>query len=756
VLKQALSLHQAGRLDEAASLCRRILAKEPKNADALHLLGVIESQKRNLSVAIEWIDRAIQIQPGNALFLHNHGLALQKLRRFDEALLDFDRAVRRKPDFAEAYCSRGDILFELQRFDEAVASYDRALTIRPRYPSALNNRGFALQKLKRPEEALASYDQALELKGDYVSALNNRGNALQDLKRFEEALESYDRVLKIKPDYAEALSNRGNALRALNRYSEAVACYERALAIKPAYVRALNGRGLALAKLNRLDEAIASYDQALAISPDNVDALSSRGDVLYDLKRFEDALVSYDRAVRIAPDHPLLFGRWLFCRQRICSWDGLAGNFRELAARIDRGEKASPMFALLASPLSAVQLRSAAEAHIREMHPESSLLPKISQRVQSDRIRLGYFSSDFRNHPVAHLSAELFELHDRGRFEVIALSLGPRRRDAMRARLEKAFDRFVETSSLSDRDVALMARSFEIDIAVDLNGFTTDARTGIFAMRAAPIQVSYLGYPGTMGASYIDYLVADATLIPEGEQQHYSEKIVFLPDTFQVNDSKRPIGEPTPSKAECGLPEQGFVFCSFNNNYKFTPDVFDVWMRLLKQIEGSVLWLFEDNAAAARHLRAEAQARGVAASRLVFATKIDLPDHLARHRLADLFLDTLPLNAGTTASDALWAGLPVLTCLGSTFQGRVAASLLKAVGLPELIAEDLQAYETLALRLARAPEQLFLLRQRLAANRLRYPLFDTRRFAKHLESAYLKMWQRHQAGLAPDHIGVQA
>jgi predicted O-linked N-acetylglucosamine transferase (SPINDLY family) len=321
--------------------------------------------------------------------------------------------------------------------------------------------------------------------------------------------------------------------------------------------------------------------------------------------------------------------------------------------------------------------------------------------------------------------------------------------------LEKSFDRFIDTGALSDKDVALLARSLEIDIGVDLNGFTQGGRTNVFALRSAPIQVNYLGYPGTMGAGYIDYLVADSTLIPEGQQQHYTEKIAYLPDTYQVNDSKRLIAEKLFPKTECGLPEEGFIFCCFNNNFKFTPEIFDIWMRLLSRVEGSVLWLFEGNAAAAKNLRAEAQARGVTPERLVFAKRADLSEHLARHRLADLFLDTLPCNAHTTASDALWAGLPVLTCLGQTFAGRVAASLLNGVGLPELITRSLDEYEALALELATNPQKLLSLKQTLAANRSTRPLFDTALFTKHIESAYVSMWKRHRAGLAPEHIYVR-
>jgi predicted O-linked N-acetylglucosamine transferase (SPINDLY family) len=381
-------------------------------------------------------------------------------------------------------------------------------------------------------------------------------------------------------------------------------------------------------------------------------------------------------------------------------------------------------------------------------------LPRLDAGRGDGRIRLGYFSSDFREHATAYLMAELIERHDRAKFEVIGFSLGHPQKDAMRARLEKSFDRFFDASALSNKDVALLARELEIDIAVDLKGFTQDNRTDIFALGAAPIQVSYLGFPGTMGTDYIDYLIADATLISEQQRQHYAEKIAYLPDTYQVNDSKRGISDISFTKSECGLPEDGFVFCAFSNSYKITPDMFDIWMRLLTRVPGSVLWLMGGATSATSSLRTEARARGVAPDRLVFAKRMELAQHLARQRLAGLFLDTLPYNAHTTASDALWAGLPVLTCLGETFAGRVAASLLRAVGLPELVTFSLDDYERLALELATQPEKLQALRDKLAANRLTEPLFDTARFARNIEAAYAEMWRRKQAGLAPDHIYV--
>jgi predicted O-linked N-acetylglucosamine transferase (SPINDLY family) len=351
--------------------------------------------------------------------------------------------------------------------------------------------------------------------------------------------------------------------------------------------------------------------------------------------------------------------------------------------------------------------------------------------------------------------AELFERHDKSKFELIAFSFGPETNDEMQIRVSQAFDHFINVASLSDLEVALLSRELGIDIAIDLKGVTQDYRLSIFSYRAAPIQVSYLGYPGTLGVDYIDYLIADKTLIPKQSQQHYSEKIVYLPNSYQVNDRHRAIAPTQFTKQELGLPEDAFVFCCFNNNFKITPDIFDSWIRILKAVDSSVLWLLQDNPTVALNLQKEAAQRGLDPARLVFAGRMDLPEHLARHNAADLFLDTTPCNAHTTASDALWAGLPLLTCMGETFASRVAASLLNAIGLPELVTETQADYEALAIDLAKTPAKLKALKEKLERNRLTTPLFDSELFTKHLEASYMQMYERYQADMKPEHIEVR-
>ena len=718
--QQGLALHQQGRFAEAKRTYEEILQKEPHHFDALHMLGVLALQTGRTLVGVELITKATQLNPTVAAAHNNLGSGLIDLQRREEAIVCFNKAIALKPDYAEAHTNLGNVLRDLQR----------------------------------PTEALASYHKAIALKPNFSEAYYGRANALTDLSRFDEALASYDKAIALKPDYAEAYNNRGSVLNTLNRLDEALASYDKAVALKPDFAEAYNNRGATLNGLKRREGAIASYDKAIALRPDFAEAYNHRGVALKSLQRYEEALASYDKAIALKPDYEFLLGELLVTKLSICDWSNFERQSAQLVDKINRSEKASTPFSLFALSNSPALQRKAAEIFTLTEYPASTALPKIAKHRRHDKIRLGYFSADFRAHAVAFLIAELFERHTRSQFEVTAFSFGFGAKDDMTRRLEAAFDRFIDVRSRSDKDVALLARSLEIDIAIDLGGFTANNRAGIFAVRAAPLQVNYLGHPGTMGAEYIDYLIADRTLIPESDKRCYSEKIVYLPNTYQVNDSKRHIADKAFTRMEVGLPQKGFVFCCFNNNYKITPEVFDGWMRILKQVEHSVLWLLEDNITAASNLRREAITRGVPAERLIFAKRVPFSSYLARFRLADLFLDTLPYNAGATASDALWVGLPVLTRIGDTYVGRMAASLLKAIGLPELITSTPQAYETLAIELASNPEKLTAIRRKLALNRLATPLFDIQLFTQHIEAAYSTMYERYQAGLQPDHIYV--
>ncbi len=693
--------------------------------------------------------------PDRAEAIFRRGLAHHEQGRTEEAQALYRQALLLEPRHSNALHLLGLIAFQSNRPQLAVELIDEALRINPHSAAACNHRANALVDLRQYDAAIAGYDKAIELKADYAEAHYNRGNAFLDIGRYQQAVQSYDGALALKRDYAEACYNRGLALVCLGRHEAAVASFDAAIALKPNFVDAYNNRGLALAWLNEYEAAIASHDRAIAVMPHGADAHYQRGNVLRTLKRYAAAIASYDRAIAIGPGYKFLFGLRLHTKMQICDWDGFPEEMAELRARIERGEAASPPFPVLTCSDSPELQKLAAQIWVREDCPPSSSLPPIPRRAARGKLRIGYFSADFCDHPVSMLAAGMFECHDRSRFEVTAFSFGPDTRDGMRLRLERTFDRFLDVRERPDTDIALLAREMEIDIAVDLGGFTEGCRAKIFALRAAPLQVSYLGYLGTMSAEYMDYLIADPTIVPAESRGFYSEKIIYLP-SYQANDSTRGIAERVFTRTELGLPPAGFVFCCFNANFKVTPGTFSGWMRILSKVPGSVLFLYAGSEAAESNLRTEARRRGVDPDRLVFGGRLPILDYMARYRSADLFLDTLPYNAGTTASDALWAGLPVLTCTGATFASRVAASLLQAIDLPELITTNQEQYEELAVDLATNPQRLAGLRQRLADNRLTSRLFDTERFTRHLEAAYAAIHDRHRAGLPPDHIDARS
>jgi predicted O-linked N-acetylglucosamine transferase (SPINDLY family) len=620
----------------------------------------------------------------------------------------------------------------------------------------MNNLAAVYFDRKKYAQARTLCERVLEAEPGDEAALLNLGNCQLREGAPEDALASYEKALQVRADYAEALSNRGNALLALKRPAEALASYDAALAVNARHAGALNNRGNALLELLRPEAALASYDAALAIRPRHAEALVNRGDALRELKRHEEAIGSYEQLLSVAPDHDYARGYLLGAQLHCCDWAHYRAGIERVVADVKAGKRAVAPFNFLTLSDSPADQLACARIFTADRHAGLPAPVWRGERYRHDRIRVAYLSSDFRSHATAYLMAGLFEAHDRSRFEITAMSFSPDREDWMRTRLKSAFDRFIDVGTSSDRDVAQLLRALEIDIAVDLKGYTGENRAGIFRHRGAPVQAGYLGYPGTMGAEWIDYLIADRVVIPEEHRLHYTEKVVYLPDSYQVNDRQRPIADRVPVRRELGLPERGLVFCCFNSNHKLSPPVFEVWMRVLDRVAGSVLWLLEGSDAAARNLRSEAGRRGVAPERLVFAPNIEVAEHLARQRQADLFLDTLPYNAHTTASDALWAGVPVLTCAGSTFAGRVAASLLNAIGLPELVTGSLAAYERKALELAADPHLLGAMRGRLAQNRTTHPLFDTDRFRRHLEAAYVAMHERAQRGEPPAGFAVPA
>jgi protein O-GlcNAc transferase len=754
-LRQAWSWHQEGRLAEAERLYREVLAQAPGDSDALHFLGLLEAQRGNSAAGLALIERALTIAPNNAAACYNRANILTGGGRLAEALVGFDRVVAIRPDHAGAWHNRGVTLYRLGRHADAVASFDQVLRHEPNHADALFHRGNALHDLGRNDEALASHARALGVQPNHAGALFGRGNALTALKRLDEAIASYDRAAAFAPNNISLLNNRGHALGLAGRHDEALESLDRAIVLDPRQPEMFNNRGNVHAHLKRFSEAAESYRLALTLRADFPEALSGLAYALTELKHHDEAIAVFERLLTLRPDYPYAPGMLIYAKASACDWRGLDAVTEKAVQDIRRGKPIATPIALFAVSDSPADHALSSRIIMADKHPGSANPLWRGEIYRHQRIRVAYISADFNAHAVATLMAGVFEHHDRTRFETIAISHGRDDASALRARIRRAVERFIDVRNKGDLEIASLMKELEVDIAIDLTGLTGSGRPGILKFRPTGIQVQHLGFAGTMGVEYYDYILVDRTVIPEEARVHFRENVVYLPDTYLPNDSRRCPPGNLPARVDLGLPDSGFVFASFNNSYKFSPVMFDIWIRLLHAVEGSVLWLPNGNDAACRNLRREAEARGADAGRIVFAPYMqNEEDHLGRLAAADLFLDTLPYNAHSTAADALWAGLPVLTCPGKAFPGRVCASLLNAVGLPELIAPTLEEYESRAIGLARDPSTRTAIREKLARLREAAPLFDTARFTKNLETAYAMMLERQLKGLAPGPFAV--
>lgn len=786
----AVSLIQQARHQEALDALASALEREPRSPGTLLNLGSALTHMGRHAEAIRHLRKAVELDPQLSQAHNNLGHALKELGRFGEAAESYERALKLAPDDIEVRNNLGTVQAALGRREEAVASYQAALAVDPDFPSALNNLGVALDEMDRHGEALDCFTKAVARDPGNVGAHTNMGIAYQRMGRMDEAIACHRRAIAIDPRFAAAHLNLGLALtekgqlaaaaeslqsalsldpgnaeahaqlgiayRTQGRLTEALASLEKAISIKPDHVAALVHLGAGYQQRGMLERAVPLFERAVALDPESADAKHNLGVALQGLSRHEEAIACFESALRVDPTHRYTFGALLWSQRRSCRWDELDARTSDLRAAVRKGLHVTEPFTLLAVSGDPDEQLLCARAFCKDKMRAGGAPQWSGERRAPDKIRLAYLSADFREHAVAYCTAELFGLHDRSRFEVIGVSFGADDGSPMRAGLAKSFDRFLDVRERDDAKVADLLKDIQVDIAVDLTGYTSGGRTGILSFRPAPVQVEYLGFPGTTGADFVDYLIADRFVIPEPDRRYYSEQIVFLPDTYMVNPSRRAMAEVLPRRTDVGLPETGFVFCCFNNSHKISPEVFDAWMRLLSKVEGSVLWLARDNAAAEANLRNEAARRGVDPHRLVFASFVKrIEEHYARLHLGDLFLDT-PYNGHVTTADALWAGLPVLTWAGTAFAGRVAGSLLYSLNLAELVVRGLEEYEATALALATDAGRLAGLRAKLEKNSRSAHLFDPDRFRRHIESAYATMWNLWQRGEAPRSFSVPA
>ena len=643
-------------------------------------------------------------------------------------------------------------LYSSGKLNEAIAEIEKLNTDFPNVPLLFNILGACYQAKGLWQDSIVMFERAIEIKPDYAEAYFNLGVVVKETDNLDYARECYLKSIKLFPNYAAAHNNLGNIYKKLNQLTEAVKSYEKSVAIRPDFFEAQNNLGLALNKLGYLKKAEKCFRMAIKANNKHFDSHFNLANTLRDLSYYDQALESYENAKQINPDADYVLGNIIYSKMHLIEWSNLSKQKNNLINQILLGKNIIGPFALMALLDSPKIIKKATEIYVEERFSIKKLLPQIKPYKKHKKIRIGYFSGDFNNHPVSSLTAELYEIHDRNKFEVHAFSFKDKS-DDMNQRIRQAVDFFHEVELKSDENIVNLARSLEIDIAIDLAGLTKGSRTRIFALSAAPIQISYIGYLGTMGSSYYDYIIADKVIIPKENQKYYNEKIIYLPN-FQANDSRSQFKPTSLTRRDLGVPEKDFLFCCFNNTYKITPEIFDSWVKILKAVEGSNLFLYASNKTAEKNLTKEIIQRGVNPKRLFFGGKVPKSEYLARFKIADLFLDTNPYNAGTTASDALRMGLPILTFLGDSFASRMGASILEAVEIPDLIANNKEEYESLAIDLATDSKKLEVIRHKLNNKLKSSPLFNSSYFCQNLEYAYESIYKRLHKGQRPQHISV--
>jgi predicted O-linked N-acetylglucosamine transferase (SPINDLY family) len=783
-----LLLAQRGRIGDALDLFEQTLAHHPRDINLIVNLAILLQSANEPGRALARYDEVLEIRTDIPEVYFNRGVTLRTLERFAESLESFDQAVNLQAGFAPAWNSRGIVLQALGRPAEAVDSFSRAVTINPTYVQAWFNGGIAQLASNRPAEALIFFEKAATLQPQNHQIRCGHATALRQLGRYSEALAELDFVLTIEPNNLEALNDKALVLSLLGHEVLALQSCQRAIALRPGFAMAHNNLGVIQRNAGRLKEALDSLNECVRLDPDVAAAWDNRGTVLRDLGLVDEAMGSFDRALAldgarvdtllhraelawgagknyeaaiadmlkaqaIDSQCEYLAGDLIHLRMQAGDWRDFEKSATALRAGVRAGQKVARPFMFQAISQVPSELKLCSQIYAVDKFPT-----RVNKKtpLRNKKLHIGYLAGEFRDHPTGYLMAGVFELHDREAFRIFALDNSLDDKSDLRARLLAGFDEMIPVTRIDAEEAAKKIREAGIDILVNLNGFFGRSRMDICSLRPAELQVNYLGFPATLGAPYIDYLIADRFVIPENEDDFYTEKIVWLPGSYQANDSRRRIAPAKPSRSACGLPDRGFVFCNFNQSYKLTPDMFSVWLRILNRVEHSLIWLLDDNPVFKWNLWEAAERGGIARERIVFAPRLPVDDHLARLSHADLLLDTLPYNAHTTGADALWSGVPILTCRGAAFAGRVGESLLNAVALAELVTATLDEYENCAVALAGAPERVARLREHLICQRDNLALFDTPRFVCGLEDAFRVMQEKQMRGDEPSSFHVPA
>jgi len=760
---KAIQYHKSGQLRKAEEIYKRILEVYPNHSDTLNLLGVIASQSGNNDIAVNLINKAIQYNPGNPIYYYHLGIILKDQGKSIEAINSYQKSLEIKPDYVESHNNIGVVFIDLGELSKALICFQKALEIKPEYAEAHFNLGTVFKRQDKRAEAISSFQRALEINPNYTEAHNNLGAMCEEQGDFVEAISCFQKVLEINPEYVDAYNNMGAVFIEMGELAKAFTCFQKALEINPKYAEALYNLGIVCNSQNKRAEAVFCFQKALEIKPENAEAYHNLGNVFIDLGRRTEALSSYQKALEISPDHAKAFSELFYQLQQLCDWNKLEGMTAKLddftTKALDKGTKtAETPFLNLSRHIDPSRNFAVAKSWSGDIARAMSNLnvhfPFEGRRSRKNKIVVGYLSNAFRDHAMAYLTLSLYGLHNRDEFNIFCYSYGEDDGSYYSTRIRQDCDKFVDIGNLNNADAARCIYDDQVDILVDLKGYTKDSRLEISALHPAPIQARYLGLAGTTGADFFDYIITDKIVTPEDHAQYYSENFAYLPHCYQINDYAQTISSKCWNRADFGLPENSFVFCSFSQGYKIEPVMFNTWINILLQVPETVLWLQRKNEITEKNLRQEAESKGIESARLIFSEKLSKDQHQRRLGLVDMALDTRIVNGAATTSDALWAGVPVITLQGNHFSSRMSSSMLTALGLPELITSTLKEYESLAVDLARNPVKLQMIRQTLMKNRLAEPLFNTSRFTRNLEKAYKEMWEIFAAAEMPRQIEV--
>ncbi|MDB2349349.1 tetratricopeptide repeat protein [Alphaproteobacteria bacterium] len=742
-----IKLYNQGRLFDLINESKKLINEYPQAFIIWNLLGAASKRLGKIDQAFTSIKKVTELNPDYADGHNNLGVILQDLGRFDESIDSFNKALSLRPNYSEAYNNLAITYRKNKKYEESVNLFNKAISLNPNYAEAYNNLATTLKEQGKVNEAIELFKKAFSLKPNYAEAYYNMGIVLQEQDDFQKATELYMKAISLNPNYAEAYNNLATTLKEQGKVNEAIELFKKAFSLKPNYAEAYYNMGKVQKEKNKFEDSIKFYNIAISLKPNYVEAYYNIANIFQEQGKLAESIDYFNKILLIKPNYEKAQAQKLYQKAKICNWKKFRED-REIVNKLGKLNNDIPPFTMLSLEDNPDNHLLRSQIYVKKnLYQKQIPFKKDLHFFKKKHLHIGYFSADFQNHATMYLISEIFEKYNREEFKVYVYSFGKSTdSDEIRQKLKNTVDVFRDVIDLDEKSIALLSRKDNIDIAIDLKGYTRNSRPKIFAYRAAPIQINFLGYPGTIGADFMDYIIADTVIIPNNKRKNYSEKKIYLPYTYWPTSYSISALKKNYSRSEMNLPDRGFVFCCFNNSYKISSIEFKIWMRLLKRVEGSVLWLMESNKWAENNLYKEAEKYGIKSNRLIFANKLTYSDHLARCKLGDLFLDTFNYNAHTTASDALWAGMPLVTKIGEGFTARVASSILMALDLPELITKNEKDYESLIFEIATSSEKLFKIKKKLSENKLIKPLFNSELFIKYLEDGYKKVYQNYLDG----------